>query len=101
MANFVCGEVLQKNSFLVAALKINGLISLFFSSEENRIDILVKEQSYAVIVENKIHDAIFQRNQLARYINVTKSLTNEDNVFIVLLPYESSDGYIEDIPDSV
>lgn len=72
-----------------------------FSSEENRIDILVKEQSYAVIVENKIHDAIFQRNQLARYINVTKSLTNEDNVFIVLLPYASSDGYIEDIPDSV
>lgn len=72
-----------------------------FSSEENRIDILVKEQSYAVIVENKIHDAMFQRNQLARYINVTKSLTNEDNVFIVLLPYESSDGYIEDIPDSV
>ena len=72
-----------------------------FSSEENRIDILVKEQSYAVIVENKIHDAIFQRNQLARYINVAKSLTNKDNVFIVLLPYESSDGYIEDIPDSV
>ena len=72
-----------------------------FSSEENRIDILVKEQSYAVIVENKIHDAIFQRNQLARYINVTKSLTNEDNVFIVLLPKESYNGYIEDIPDSV
>lgn len=61
----------------------------------------MKEQSYAVIVENKIHDAVFQKNQLARYINVTKSLTNEDNVFIVLLPYESSDGYIEDIPDSV
>lgn len=61
----------------------------------------MKEQSYAVIVENKIHDAIFQRNQLARYINVAKSLTNENNVFIVLLPYESSDGYIEDIPDSV
>lgn len=72
-----------------------------FSSEENRIDILVKEQSYAVIIENKIHDAIFQRNQLARYINVTKSLTNEDNVFIVLLPKESYNGYIEDIPDSV
>lgn len=72
-----------------------------FSSEENRIDILVKEQSYAVIVENKIHDAIFQRNQLARYINVTKSLTNEDNVFIVLLPKESYNGYIDGIPDSV
>ena len=72
-----------------------------FSSEENRIDILVKEQSYAVIVENKIHDAVFQRNQLARYINVTKSLTNEDNVFIVLLPKESYNGYIDDIYDSV
>lgn len=72
-----------------------------FSSEENRIDMLVKEQSYAVIVENKIHDAVFQRNQLARYINVTKSLTNEDNVFIVLLPKESYNGYIDDIYDSV
>lgn len=61
----------------------------------------MKEQSYAVIIENKIHDAVFQRNQLARYINVTKSLTNEDNVFIVLLPKESSNGYINGIPDSV
>lgn len=72
-----------------------------FSSETYRIDILVKEQSYAVIIENKIHDAVFQRNQLARYINVTKSLTNEDNVFIVLLPKESYNGYIDGIPDSV
>lgn len=72
-----------------------------FSSEKYRIDILVKEQSYAVIIENKIHDAVFQRNQLARYINVTKSLTNEDNVFIVLLPKESYNGYIDGIPDSV
>ena len=71
------------------------------SSEKYRIDILVKEQSYAVIIENKIHDAVFQRNQLARYINVTKSLTNEDNVFIVLLPKESYNGYIDGIPDSV
>ena len=61
----------------------------------------MKEQSYAVIIENKIHDAVFQRNQLARYINVTKSLTNEDNVFIVLLPKESYNGYINGIPDSV
>lgn len=61
----------------------------------------MKEQSYAVIVENKIHDAIFQRNQLARYINVAKSLTNEDNIFIVLLPKESYNGYIDDIYDSV
>ncbi len=72
-----------------------------FSSEKYRIDILVKEQSYAVIIENKIHDAVFQRNQLARYINVTKSLTNEDNVFIVLLTKESYNGYIDGIPDSV
>lgn len=50
-----------------------------FSSEKYRIDILVKEQQYAVFIENKIHDAIFQRNQLARYINVTKSLINKDN----------------------
>ena len=72
-----------------------------FSAEKYRIDILVKELRYAVIIENKIHDAVFQRNQLARYINVTKSFTNEDNVFIVLLPKESHNGYIDGIPDSV
>ena len=72
-----------------------------FSSEKYRIDILVLEQHYAVIIENKIHDAVFQRNQLARYINVTKSLTNSDNIFIVLLPMESYNGYIDSIPDSV
>ena len=72
-----------------------------FSSEKYRIDILVKEQQYAVFIENKIHDAIFQRNQLARYINVIKSLINKDNIFIVLLPKESYSGYIDDIPDSV
>lgn len=33
-----------------------------FSSEKYRIDILVLEQHYAVIIENKIHDAEFQRN---------------------------------------
>ena len=72
-----------------------------FSSEKYRIDILVQEQHYAVIIENKIHDAEFQRNQLARYINVTKSLTNLDDIFIVLLPKESYNGYIDSIPDSV
>lgn len=72
-----------------------------FSSEKYRIDILVKEQQYAVFIENKIHDAIFQGNQLARYINVIKSLINKDNIFIVLLPKESYSGYIDDIPDSV
>ena len=72
-----------------------------FSSEKYRIDILVQEQHYAVIIENKIHDAEFQRNQLARYINVTKSLTNSDDIFIVLLPKESYNGYIDSIPDSV
>lgn len=72
-----------------------------FSAEKYRIDILVKELRYAVIIENKIHDAIFQRNQLARYINATKSHTNKENIFIVLLPKESYKGYIDDIPDSV
>lgn len=71
-----------------------------FSSEKYRIDILVKECQYAVIIENKIHDAIFQRNQLARYINITKSLINSDDIFIVLLPKESY-RTINDIPESV
>ena len=39
------------------------------TSENFRIDLLVREQGkYAIIFENKIHGAVLQKNQLARYI---------------------------------
>lgn len=56
--------------------------------EYKHIDLLVKEDSkYAVIFENKLKGACFQRNQLARYIQTIRNQGFKDEeIFIVLFP---------------
>lgn len=58
------------------------------TTEEQRIDFLVRERNkYAIIFENKIYDAILQKNQLARYINKMRSEGFEDRqIYVVFLP---------------
>ena len=63
------------------------------SSEDWRIDLLVREKSkYAIIFENKIYDAVLQKNQLARYII---KMRNEDfdpeQIYVVFLPPQKYD----------
>ncbi len=63
------------------------------SSEDWRIDLLVREKGkYAIIFENKIYDAILQKNQLARYII---KMRNEDfdpeQIYVVFLPPQKYD----------
>ena len=41
--------------------------------EEKRIDILIKSNSKAIIIENKINGAVDQPNQLARYMEALKA----------------------------
>lgn len=54
--------------------------------EWNRIDILVREQSYAIILENKIWKAEQQHNQLARYIKALREDGYQDEqIYIVYL----------------
>lgn len=60
----------------------------YISNEAQRIDICVKEKDkYAVIFENKLKGATFQRNQLGRYI---KKIISEgykpENIFVVIIP---------------
>lgn len=59
-----------------------------FSSERYRIDLLITEKNkYAIIFENKIHNAILQKNQLARYIDKVKLLEfSEKQIYVVYLP---------------
>lgn len=38
------------------------------TAEKEHLDIAVRDKHYAIIIENKLKDAVFQRNQLARYI---------------------------------
>jgi hypothetical protein len=66
--------------------------------EVSHIDIWVRDYKTgnALIIENKIHDAPDQREQLSRYINATKGLRHknesifkDENIYIVYMP---SDG---------
>ena len=58
-----------------------------FSNELERIDCLIQEKNkYAIIIENKIHDAADQQNQLEKYLDKvrTHDIPNE-HIWVVYL----------------
>lgn len=64
------------------------------TQEEARIDLWVRDETYAIIFENKIYNAQDQEAQLARYIEKTAGLPGkkyavDKDIFVV---YLSSDG---------
>ena len=89
------GEYTLLKSFIRNRLS-NWDIDVFepqISSEDWRIDLLVREKGkYAIIFENKIYDAVLQKNQLARYII---KMRNEDfdpeQIYVVFLPPQKYD----------
>ena len=61
------------NTFIKSAINVDiNFDNAKIVEEENDIDILIKTDTIAIIIENKIKGANFQRNQLARYIKKTK-----------------------------
>lgn len=66
----------------------NKVTSPIFSAEEQHIDVWVRERGlYTIIMENKLKGAVFQRNQLGRYVK--KMLVEgyaAENIYLVLLP---------------
>jgi hypothetical protein len=58
------------------------------TAESDHIDVLIRENDYAIIIENKLKGAQYQRNQLARYINKLTQYYKykPEQIFIVLLP---------------
>ena len=68
---------------------------LVIEPEQYRIDLSIRDKKgrFALIFENKIHDAVLQKNQLARYI--TKLRNDEgfkdEEIYVVFLP--SSNNY--------
>ena len=57
------------------------------TAEKEHIDVAVRDKQYAIVIENKLKDAVFQRNQLARYIAHMKEHNyNENNIFIIIMP---------------
>lgn len=69
----------------------NPVISLpQITSEKDRIDLLVLERDYAIIIENKIHNAVDQKGQIARYIEIVRNRgIKDENIFLI---YLTSDG---------
>lgn len=63
------------------------------TAEKMRIDGLIREQGkYAVIIENKIHGAIEQEHQIARYIDKCKSIGfGLDQIYILYLTRKQDD----------
>ena len=67
-----------------------------------RIDILIEDKDYAIIIENKLLGAIYQRNQLSRYIKrIEREGYRPEQIFIVIIPSYYYDGYLQDLRCSV
>lgn len=56
------------------------------TSEKERIDLLIRDSNYALIIENKIHDAIDQDAQIARYYEKVRTFGYKmDQIYIIYL----------------
>ena len=56
------------------------------TQEKERIDLWIRDRDYSIIVENKIHWANDQSEQLSRYINSAKARGyGEEQIFVVYL----------------
>lgn len=54
-------------------------------AEKERIDITIKDDDYAVIIENKIHYAQEQETQVDKYVNEIKKTYDIDKIFVIYL----------------
>lgn len=57
------------------------------TSEKGRIDLLIVDSDFALIIENKIHGAIDQDSQLSKYIEYVKTIKhiNESQIYVIYL----------------
>ena len=56
--------------------------------EQSRIDMWIRERGkYAIIIENKVYNAIDQDRQIERYIDITKEDGyKEENIYVLYMP---------------
>ncbi|MDR3706081.1 MAG: PD-(D/E)XK nuclease family protein [Paludibacteraceae bacterium] len=56
------------------------------TSEKDRIDLLISDKEYVLIIENKIHYAVDQEHQIARYIEKVKPKGyKESQIYVIYL----------------
>lgn len=72
------------------------------TAEKSHVDVRILDNDYAVIIENKLMNAPFQRNQLGRYIEDTHRLGFEyENIFVVIIPQYFDPELVDGIRSSV
>ena len=56
--------------------------------ETDRMDVAVKDAGFAIVIENKLRNAVYQRNQPARYVARLKERYgyDEKDIYFVVLP---------------
>jgi len=73
----------EQKSASFSKIKIKNPI---ITQETERIDLWIRDNNYAIIIENKIHYACDQKRQLERYISKTKDKGFKDEqIYIVYL----------------
>ena len=92
--NILCRSFIEK--FLVPiGFNLHCYQTPIITAETDRIDVCIQEKNqYAIIIENKLKGAVFQRNQIARYIGkMRKAGYDDDKIFIVILPEHIADEH--------
>lgn len=80
-------EYMQKKKEAFSNIKVK---KPKITQEEQRIDLWVRDEGYAIIFENKIYNAIDQEEQICRYIEKTKAEGySVENIYVI---YLSQDG---------
>ena len=90
--NFINNDESNNFTFDVSIIK-----KPILTYEKLRIDGLIKENNkYAIIIENKIHNAIEQEHQIGRYINKCKSIGfSVEQIFVIYLTRTERDNHSE------
>lgn len=91
-----------KKYLVPIGFNLNSINHPKIENEKWNIDISITDKNYAIIFENKIKNAIYQRNQIGKYISSLKSLGYKDEqIFIVILPLYYNDSYIDNMRKSI
>lgn len=88
---------INENNNYLFSFNIDSIKKPILTYERMRIDGLIRENNkYAIIIENKIHNAIEQEYQIGRYIDKCKSIGfKAEQIFILYLTKTEADSHSE------
>lgn len=85
------GHYILLESFIRSFISTDLRVQIpVIKAEISHFDVSIQDRHYAIVIENKLKNAPFQRNQLARYVKklTTDYSYDEQNIYIVLLPQD-------------